>query len=783
MKILGPVNLNGYIFCLDRLASNLRTELNKVKASSSVKPQILKEPITIALDKNPGYIQFDLIKVGRVNFNPKEHVQLKTSCNDNPLNQNQLACGYYTYNGKTELDSIGRCCRCSDADVFFFGLPWLRNGLHCGWFQKYKASEHCLRMSNLFLNVYSFRPPRVVFNITVYIYSLKDGQWNRIGLADIGPHKVTQFLKDGQIRVDFSGDFAPKLHFYRLHTKYLLVPDPSIIPASVAEINFVKSGKKEWLVVEKSKVDLFGESCNKIGVWFNAFKSQDDFCRQHQQSCLSSQPEAFWNEQTYLRYLKKPFRGLLSYYGHIIGNNDNDLSIKFRNPGIGKSQVIVTLAADSIEFVSFKTEGRIMSAYVDNFEALSTHGIIKITILNSGNFTAMFHVGVYKCSPGIESPPGRIETVNPSQTMHISMKIYAHHPLHKAHKCLVYLRDRNGKFLNELPIIFETYSTCFCPIHCDCKCTNSSSTPGIMDNLKIPENEAYAKYATDFCFVESEASKINHTSENDLNGFDLGNIVDAIAKLQELVYNTFHVTFDWIITILPFVIVISILIIAAIVCFSIRIKMLFSGNLSMPEVAIINNITKMCCKCISQNFFVLYNKSSVKSGDIGKKGWKSSIGYSIPSYCNGLCEGCEIARKNYRKKLLKHIKEDLTMKTSWWDLPHKCTCRVEKRRDIISIIVGLFYFFYCPFLPIINCGIHLYNALFRNKNISKLPKKSRNGSKRLTKGGTIKKNKIKSDKNRKKSSKEKSQQPPVHKTDNDIGNETNPPEYDSIMAI
>jgi hypothetical protein len=60
---------------------------------------------------------------------------------------------------------------------------------------------------------------------------------------------------------------------------------------------FLQAGHKEWLLLDKYLFDFRGDTCNKIGVSFQAFKfGQDTKCRRKRGSCLDAQPAHFLEE-------------------------------------------------------------------------------------------------------------------------------------------------------------------------------------------------------------------------------------------------------------------------------------------------------------------------------------------------------------------------------------------------------------------------------------------------------------------------------------------------------
>ena len=69
-----------------------------------------------------------------------------------------------------------------------------------------------------------------------------------------------------------------------------------------------------------------------------------------------------------------------------------DFQINFIADRPTKSIVVVTMAADDLKVVTKESPGRIVSTFIETFEALSTTGLLLIIIQNTGSFTATYNV-------------------------------------------------------------------------------------------------------------------------------------------------------------------------------------------------------------------------------------------------------------------------------------------------------------------------------------------------------------------------------------------------------
>lgn len=75
---------------------------------------------------------------------------------------------------------------------------------------------------------------------------------------------------------------------------------------------------------------------------------------------------------------------------HTKGGTDFQVNYIAERPT--KSVIVITMAADDLRIVNRISPGRIVSAFMDTFEALSTTGLLMVFIQNTGSFTAIYNV-------------------------------------------------------------------------------------------------------------------------------------------------------------------------------------------------------------------------------------------------------------------------------------------------------------------------------------------------------------------------------------------------------
>lgn len=95
----------------------------------------------------------------------------------------------------------------------------------------------------------------------------------------------------------------------------------------------------------------------------------------------------------------------------------------------------------------------------------------------------------------------------------------------------------------------------------------------------------------------------------------------------------------------------------------------------------------MTCGVVKRKENMLYRKRI-------ERGWRA------PPYCNGMCEGAKF-RRSLHRKLMRVMKRTGAKKdAAWFSKPYNCSCKVKDQMPCITICKGLFFFFYCPLLPV-----------------------------------------------------------------------------------
>ena len=82
----------------------------------------------------------------------------------------------------------------------------------------------------------------------------------------------------------------------------------------------------------------------------------------------------------------------------------------------------------------------------------------------------------------------------------------------------------------------------------------------------------------------------------------------------------------------------------------------------------------------------------------GKK--QMDRGWRPPPQCNGMCKGAKYKRRTHRRIMRINRRTGGKGDVPWFHCEYTCTCKVKEQMPLIKICAGLFFFFYCPFLPV-----------------------------------------------------------------------------------
>uniref|UniRef100_A0A3Q7HTV9 Generative cell specific-1/HAP2 domain-containing protein n=1 Tax=Solanum lycopersicum TaxID=4081 RepID=A0A3Q7HTV9_SOLLC len=208
----------------------------------------------------------------------------------------------------------------------------------------------------------------------------------------VGPDNRTATSSDKFLRVNLIGDYVGYTDIPSFDDLYLVIPRQG----GPGQPQNLGSNFSMWMLLERVRFTLDGVECNKIGVGYDAFNAQPDFCSAPFWSCLHNQLWNFWDaDQNRISRNQVPLYCVQGRFERI-----NQHPVTFQNAGshafsIGITEVLNTnllieLNADDIEYVYQRSPGKILSITIPTFEALTQFGTATITTKNIGEVEASY---------------------------------------------------------------------------------------------------------------------------------------------------------------------------------------------------------------------------------------------------------------------------------------------------------------------------------------------------------------------------------------------------------
>ena len=102
---------------------------------------------------------------------------------------------------------------------------------------------------------------------------------------------------------------------------------------------------------------------------------------------------------------------------------------------IQNSLITLTFSAVDIRFITNRSPGKITDAFVVEFEALSKNGFMNVVITNTGSIEADYTTTVTDCSPGIQSIPARVTSIQSGSSEALVFEIRSENGLSMDHEC------------------------------------------------------------------------------------------------------------------------------------------------------------------------------------------------------------------------------------------------------------------------------------------------------------------------------------------------------------
>ncbi|WOL04599.1 hypothetical protein Cni_G13321 [Canna indica] len=215
-----------------------------------------------------------------------------------------------------------------------------------------------------------------------------------------------------------------------------------------------------WMLLERVRFSLDGLECNKIGVSYEAYRTQPNFCSSPFWSCLHNQLWHFWEaDQNRIRRNQSPQYMVERRFERI--NQHPNAGTHTFSVGITEvlnTNLLIELGADDIEYVYQRSPGKIVSVIIPTFEALTQFGTATITTKNIGKLEASYSL-TFDCLSGVSFMEEQFFIMKPDMEVARSFYIYPTTDHAAKYQCAAILKGSDFSVLDQAECQFTTTAT------------------------------------------------------------------------------------------------------------------------------------------------------------------------------------------------------------------------------------------------------------------------------------------------------------------------------------
>ncbi|KAL7165300.1 hypothetical protein ACSBR2_041068 [Camellia fascicularis] len=215
-----------------------------------------------------------------------------------------------------------------------------------------------------------------------------------------------------------------------------------------------------WMLIERVRFTLDGLECNKIGVGYDAFNGQLDFCSSQFWSCLHNQLWNFWEaDMNRISRKQSPLYVVQERFERINQHpNSGSHSFSIGITEVLNTNLLIELSADDIEYVNQRSPGKILSITVPTFEALTQFGTATITTKNIGEVEASYSLTVSPMNLSY-SLTEQYYIMKPKEITTRSFKLYPTTDQAAKYVCAAILKDSGFSEVDRAECQFTTTTT------------------------------------------------------------------------------------------------------------------------------------------------------------------------------------------------------------------------------------------------------------------------------------------------------------------------------------
>ncbi|XP_052156541.1 protein HAPLESS 2-A [Oryza glaberrima] len=315
-------------------------------------------------------------------------------------------------------------------------------------------TAHCVRFPGDWFHVFGIGAWSLRFSIRVQV---KKGSsvWDVV----VGPENKTVVSGDNFLRVKVVGDYTGYTSIPSFEDNYLVTPRKGTGSSQPQDLGNEHS---KWMILDRVRFTLDGLECDKIGVGYEAYRNQPNFCSAPYGSCLGNQLWNFWeydkrridNSQLPLYIVEGRFQRI---------NQHPNAGAHTFSVGVTEdlnTNLLIELMADDIEYVYQRSPAKIIDIRVPTFEALSQVGIANVTTKNIGKLESSYSL-TFKCSSGISPVEEQLYTMKPDEVIARSFELRSTTDQAAMHQCEAILKASDFSELDREGYRFSTAATVY----------------------------------------------------------------------------------------------------------------------------------------------------------------------------------------------------------------------------------------------------------------------------------------------------------------------------------
>ncbi|KAK4262727.1 hypothetical protein QN277_028252 [Acacia crassicarpa] len=431
--------------------ASLVAEIVEVEQNSTNKVQTLRIPPIVTVNKSAAYAVYELTYIRDVPYKPEEYYVMTRKCEPDAGEEIVKICARQAMLKDDEGHIMEKtqpiCCPCG---------PQRRMPSSCGNFfdklTKGKANTaHCVRFPGEWFHVFGIGRRTLGFSVRIQV---KTG--TKVSEVVVGPENRTVTSDGNFLKVNLIGDFVGYTNIPSFEDFYLVVPRQGG-PGQPQDFgrNF-----SAWMLLERVRFTLDGLECNKIGVSYEAFNGQPNFCSSPFWSCLHNQ---LWNfreaDQNRITRNQIPLYGVEGRFERINQHpNAGTHSFSIGITEVLNTNLVIELSANDVEYVYQRSPGKIVSVSVPTFEALSQSGVATITSKNTGEVEASYSL-TFNCSNDITLMEEQFLIMKPNEITPREFKIFPTTNQAAKYICAAILKDSDYNEVDRAECQFTTTAT------------------------------------------------------------------------------------------------------------------------------------------------------------------------------------------------------------------------------------------------------------------------------------------------------------------------------------